>query len=119
MIVNDHMCIVLLSFSLRGTGFLSGHADGSIVRYYISDDSSMEAQVKDLKTSKFIMICKLSHRRKVSQISRGAQSKEAVSHIKPFQIVEVPNSLDIMTQNFRQKFIFLLEQSQMIKTSVL
>ncbi|CAH0385245.1 unnamed protein product [Bemisia tabaci] len=37
-------CIVSLASNLRGTGFLSGHADGSIVRYYISDDSSMEAQ---------------------------------------------------------------------------
>lgn len=32
------------SFSSRGTGFLSGHADGTIVRYYAADDSNMDPQ---------------------------------------------------------------------------
>lgn len=32
-------------FSPRGTGFLSGHADGTIVRYYVIEDSTMEQQV--------------------------------------------------------------------------
>lgn len=32
-------------FSTRGTGFLSGHADGTVVRYYVADDTSMEQQV--------------------------------------------------------------------------
>lgn len=34
--------------SFRGTGFLSGHADGSIVRYYVADDASMDPQGKIL-----------------------------------------------------------------------
>ena len=32
-------------YSSRGTGFLSGHADGSIIRYYVADDSAVEQQV--------------------------------------------------------------------------
>lgn len=35
--------------SSRGTGFISGHADGSIIRYYVSDDSTVEQQVNKFK----------------------------------------------------------------------
>ncbi|XP_066588134.1 intraflagellar transport protein 172 homolog isoform X2 [Prorops nasuta] len=37
----DAMTIALAS-NIRGTGFLSSHADGSIIRYYVVDDGSME-----------------------------------------------------------------------------
>jgi hypothetical protein len=35
----------IFTCSPRGTGFLSGHADGTIVRYYVVEDSTMEQQV--------------------------------------------------------------------------
>ncbi|KAK7792281.1 hypothetical protein R5R35_013312 [Gryllus longicercus] len=36
--------VVSLAANSRGTGFLSGHLDGTIVRYCVSDDGSMEKQ---------------------------------------------------------------------------
>lgn len=36
---------LILFFSTRGTAFISGHADGSIVRYTISEGSTNEQQV--------------------------------------------------------------------------
>ncbi|PNF37590.1 hypothetical protein B7P43_G11975 [Cryptotermes secundus] len=36
--------VVSLASNPRGTGFLSGHEDGTIVRYYVVEDSSMEEQ---------------------------------------------------------------------------
>ena len=39
------MLSLLFLFSLRGTGFLSGHADGSVYRIYIADDPFAEQQV--------------------------------------------------------------------------
>ncbi|XP_015595286.1 intraflagellar transport protein 172 homolog [Cephus cinctus] len=38
---SDAMTIALAT-NIRGTGFLSSHADGSIIRYYVADDSSAE-----------------------------------------------------------------------------
>ncbi|KAH0950735.1 hypothetical protein HN011_002331 [Eciton burchellii] len=38
---SDAMTIALAS-NVRGTGFLSSHADGSIIRYYIAEDGSAE-----------------------------------------------------------------------------
>ncbi|KAL7308007.1 hypothetical protein TKK_0000095 [Trichogramma kaykai] len=38
----DSMTIALATNS-RGTGFLSSHADGSIIRYYVADDGAAEA----------------------------------------------------------------------------
>lgn len=32
------------AFSFRGTGFLSGHADGNIIRFYAVDDANMDPQ---------------------------------------------------------------------------
>ncbi|XP_065212288.1 intraflagellar transport protein 172 homolog [Planococcus citri] len=36
--------VVSLAANNRGTGFLSGHADGSIIRYFVTDDSTIEQQ---------------------------------------------------------------------------
>nr|CAD7454857.1 unnamed protein product [Timema tahoe] len=36
--------VVALAANSRGTGFLSGHADGTIVRYYVTEDGSAETQ---------------------------------------------------------------------------
>ncbi|XP_039285389.1 intraflagellar transport protein 172 homolog [Nilaparvata lugens] len=36
--------VASLASNVRGTGFLSGHADGTIVRYYIAEDPAMEQQ---------------------------------------------------------------------------
>ncbi|KAJ1528639.1 hypothetical protein ONE63_007034 [Megalurothrips usitatus] len=36
--------VVSLAMNSQGTGFLSGHADGSIVRYYVTQDDGMEQQ---------------------------------------------------------------------------
>ena len=33
-----------ISINFSGTGFLSGHADGSIVRWYIADDQNARPQ---------------------------------------------------------------------------
>ncbi|XP_076029417.1 intraflagellar transport protein Oseg2 isoform X2 [Oratosquilla oratoria] len=38
--------VVSLSSNIRGTGFLSGHADGSVVRFYVADDPYAEPQGK-------------------------------------------------------------------------
>ncbi|XP_068243696.1 intraflagellar transport protein 172 homolog [Palaemon carinicauda] len=38
--------VVSLTPNLRGTAFLAGHADGSIVRFYVADDSYAEPQGK-------------------------------------------------------------------------
>ncbi|KAJ9575458.1 hypothetical protein L9F63_007663, partial [Diploptera punctata] len=38
--------VVALASNSRGTGFISGHADGTIVRYYVTEDSTMEQQGK-------------------------------------------------------------------------
>ena len=37
--------VVSLSANIEGTGFLSGHADGSIVRWYVADDHNPRPQV--------------------------------------------------------------------------
>lgn len=36
---------ITFMFSTRGTAFISGHADGSIVRYIVTEESSTEQQV--------------------------------------------------------------------------
>ncbi|XP_075225811.1 intraflagellar transport protein Oseg2 [Lycorma delicatula] len=36
--------VTSLASNVRGTGFLSGHADGTVVRYYVAEDSAMEQQ---------------------------------------------------------------------------
>ncbi|CAH1397619.1 unnamed protein product [Nezara viridula] len=41
---NANSFAVSLAANSRGTGFLSGHADGSIIRYYVTDDPQMEQQ---------------------------------------------------------------------------
>jgi len=38
--------VVSLASNQAGTGFLSGHADGSIVRWYVTDESNARQQVK-------------------------------------------------------------------------
>ncbi|XP_066969064.1 intraflagellar transport protein 172 homolog [Macrobrachium rosenbergii] len=38
--------VVSLTPNLRGTAFLAGHADGSVVRFYVADDSYAEPQGK-------------------------------------------------------------------------
>jgi len=43
---NILFCLLTFCSSPRGTGFLSGHADGTIVRYYVIEDPTMEQQVK-------------------------------------------------------------------------
>ncbi|XP_020709272.2 intraflagellar transport protein 172 homolog isoform X2 [Athalia rosae] len=35
---------ISLAVNIKGTGFLSGHADGSIIRYYVAEDSQAEPQ---------------------------------------------------------------------------
>ena len=45
--------VVSFAVNQNGTGFLSGHADGSIVRWYIADDASARAQVRVLATRFF------------------------------------------------------------------
>jgi len=44
---DNHMqsIVITVIFSTRGTAFISGHADGSIVRYIITEGSSTEQQV--------------------------------------------------------------------------
>lgn len=37
--------ISFILFSQSGTGFISGHSDGTIVRFYVTDDSSALSQV--------------------------------------------------------------------------
>ena len=46
--VSIALCINSLSclFSPSGKGFLSGHADGAIVRYFFDDEGSGDSQVK-------------------------------------------------------------------------
>ena len=39
------MLIIFFSFSPTGKGFLSGHADGSIVRFYFDDEGTGDQQV--------------------------------------------------------------------------
>lgn len=38
-------CTISLVQNLEGTGFLSGHADGSVVRWYVADDPMAKPQV--------------------------------------------------------------------------
>lgn len=40
----DSYSVALVS-NVEGTGFLSGHADGSIVRWYVADDQKAKGQV--------------------------------------------------------------------------
>ena len=42
---NTDSYVVSLASNNEGTGFLSGHADGSIVRWYIADDQNAKPQV--------------------------------------------------------------------------
>ena len=42
---NTDSYVVSLASNTDGTGFLSGHADGSIVRWYIADDQNAKPQV--------------------------------------------------------------------------
>lgn len=46
----DYLYLLTFFFSLssRGTGILSGHADGSIVRFYVAEDSAPEPQVSSV-----------------------------------------------------------------------
>lgn len=43
---NTDSYVVSLASNSEGTGFLSGHADGSIVRWYVADDSTARPQGK-------------------------------------------------------------------------
>lgn len=45
-----HNCIILSVFlcSVSGKGILSGHADGTIVRFFFDDEGSGESQVSKL-----------------------------------------------------------------------
>ena len=42
---NTDSYVVSLASNNEGTGFLSGHADGSIVRWYVADDEKARPQV--------------------------------------------------------------------------
>ena len=42
---NTDSYVVTLTSNLEGTGFLSGHADGSVVRWYVADDPNSKGQV--------------------------------------------------------------------------
>ena len=43
---NTDSYVVSLASNNEGTGFLSGHADGSIVRWYVADDDKARPQVR-------------------------------------------------------------------------
>ena len=43
---NTDSYVVSLASNNEGTGFLSGHADGSIVRWYVADDEKARPQVR-------------------------------------------------------------------------
>lgn len=43
--------VVSLSANERGTGFICGHDDGSIIRYYISEDSQVSGRIIQHQTS--------------------------------------------------------------------
>ena len=43
---NTDSYVVTLAPNTDGTGFLSGHADGSIVRWYVADDQNSRPQGK-------------------------------------------------------------------------
>ncbi|XP_050690071.1 intraflagellar transport protein 172 homolog [Eriocheir sinensis] len=43
--------VVSIASNLRGTAFLSGHADGSVVRFYVADDPYQEPQGKIISHS--------------------------------------------------------------------
>ena len=43
---NTDSYVVALASNSDGTGFLSGHADGSIVRWYVADDANSRPQVR-------------------------------------------------------------------------
>ena len=43
---NTDSYVVALASNSDGTGFLSGHADGSIVRWYVADDTNSRPQVR-------------------------------------------------------------------------
>ena len=45
---NTDSYAVALASNTDGTGFLSGHADGSIVRWYIADDQNSRPQVFEI-----------------------------------------------------------------------
>ena len=42
---NTDSYVVALASNNEGTGFLSGHADGSVVRWYVADDHNPRPQV--------------------------------------------------------------------------
>jgi intraflagellar transport protein 172 len=43
---NTDSYVVALAANLDGTGFVSGHADGTVVRWYIADDPNAKGQVR-------------------------------------------------------------------------
>ena len=53
--------VVSLAVNQNGTGFLSGHADGSIIRWYVADDTSARSQVRIPEvTNLFLATCRMS-----------------------------------------------------------
>ena len=48
---NTDSYVVSLASNNEGTGFLSGHADGSIVRWYVAEDEKTRPQVSIISCS--------------------------------------------------------------------
>jgi hypothetical protein len=48
--ISRTLIVIVSVFSTRGTAFISGHADGSIVRYTITEGSTTEQQVSNIGT---------------------------------------------------------------------
>ena len=46
---NTDSYVVSLASNNEGTGFLSGHADGSIVRWYVAEDEKTRPQVSKIR----------------------------------------------------------------------
>ena len=46
---NTDSYVVSLASNNEGTGFLSGHADGSIVRWYVAEDEKTRPQVSIIR----------------------------------------------------------------------
>ncbi len=50
---NTDSYVVALASNPEGTGFVSGHADGSVVRWYLVDDPTAKGQVNFVHLYKF------------------------------------------------------------------
>ena len=49
------MQLIFRAHSTSGKGILSGHADGSVVRFFFDDEGSGESQVGDLFSPLFLV----------------------------------------------------------------